>query len=421
MNDPTVDPDRLSWVAVPPGSDFPIQNLPFGVVAAEGSERHAVVAIGEQTLDLAVLHDAGMFVGIGVPDGVFSAGSLNPYLALGNPVWRATRHRIGELLDAAHSELRDSPLVSRALRPQDEATQVLPMEVGDYVDFYSSEQHATNVGEMFRPGGDPLLPNWKHLPVAYHGRSSTVVVSTTDIRRPTGQRRPTDGGRPPFGPSASLDIELEVGFVTGPGNLLGEPVPIANAEDHIFGLCLVNDWSARDLQAWEYRPLGPFLGKSFATTISPWLVQLDALAPYRVPQPRQDPVPLPYLAAPEDAAFDLHLEADLNGTTITQTEFREMYWTAPQQLAHVTVNGTRIRAGDLYASGTVSGRAPASFGSLLELSWNGTRPIELDDGTARFFLEDGDTVTLRGWCGGDDRPRIGFGTCRGTVVPGTPA
>jgi fumarylacetoacetase len=292
---------------------------------------------------------------------------------------------------------------------------ILPIDIGDYVDFYSSIEHATNVGRMFRPDDPPLLPNWRHLPVGYHGRASSILVSGAPVVRPHGQRRGAAG--PTFGPSQRLDIELEVGFLTGAANRLGTPLPIGQAEDHIFGICLINDWSARDIQAWEYQPLGPYLGKSFATTMSPWVVTLDALAPYRVAAPYQDPAPLPYLVSDSNAALDLNLEIKLNGDVISRTSFRNMYWTMAQQLAHAASNGTNIRAGDLYGSGTVSGPSRGSLGSLLELSWNATIDIELSDGSTRTFLEDGDTVVLRGWCQAEGYARIGFGECAGTVLP----
>jgi fumarylacetoacetase len=297
-----------------------------------------------------------------------------------------------------------------------DAQMHLPVDVGDYVDFYSSLEHATNVGRLFRPDEPPLLPNWRHLPIGYHGRSSSIVVDGTPIVRPSGQRKPPDGD-PVFGPTRRLDIELEVGFITGNGGALGVPISVDDAEDHIFGLVLVNDWSARDIQAWEYRPLGPFLGKSFATSISPWVVPLQALAPYRVTAPTQDPPALPYLTIEPNRGIDMNLTVDLNGTTITTTNFRHMYWTMAQQLAHATANGANVRAGDLFASGTVSGLEATALGSLLEMTRNGVEPIRLDDGNNRTFLEDGDRITLRGWCTSDGAPRIGFGSCRGVVAP----
>jgi fumarylacetoacetase len=305
---------------------------------------------------------------------------------------------------------------------------VVPMEIGDYVDFYSSLEHATNLGKILRPNSEPLLPNWRHMPIAYHGRASTVVIDDTPIVRPNGQRKPAGADTPVFGPTQRLDIELEVGFVTGPGNRLGHPIRAAAAREHIFGLVLVNDWSARDIQAWEYQPLGPFLGKSFATTISPWIVTMDALEPFRTNGPQQDPQPLPYLHGNDRAAYDIKLEVDLSSetmraakvapVTIARTNFKELYWSMAQQLAHVTVNGTQIRPGDLYASGTISGNTPDSRGSFIELTWNATEPINLPGGEVRGFLQDGDEVTIRGWCQSGEF-RIGFGSVRGKIVAAT--
>ena len=310
---------------------------------------------------------------------------------------------------------------------RDGAEMRVPMEIGDYVDFYSSIEHATNLGRLFRPNAEALLPNWRWLPVGYHGRSGTIVIDGTAIRRPSGQRKPPDASAPDFGPSRRLDIELEMGFVSGAGNELGMPIAIADADEHIFGLLLVNDWSARDIQAWEYQPLGPFLGKSFATTISPWVVTLDALEPFRVAGPVQEPPPLPYLQVNHPWAYAVNLAVELQSeqmrarglvpATISRTNFRDMYWNVAQQLAHATANGAVARPGDLFASGTISGTAPASQGSFIELSWNGERPIDLPGGETRRFLEDGDEVALRGWCERDGARRIGFGAARGRIEP----
>ena len=408
MSDPTLDPRLGSWVPVPEGSDFPIQNLPYGVFRPSGDTPRVGVAIGEHVLDLAAAQAAGAIDEL--PQGIFAAPALNRFMALGRRAWRRNREQVSAVLAG------DRPDGAGAwLHRQEDVAMERPVEIGDYVDFYSSLHHATNVGMMFRPDAEPLLPNWRHLPVAYHGRASSVVVSGAPVVRPSGQRSGPDG--PVFGPTVRLDIEMEVGFVTGVGNPLGTSIPVGSAEDHIFGLCLVNDWSARDIQAWEYQPLGPFLGKSFATTMSPWIVALDALAPFRVAPPPQDPAPLDYLAVDGDAAFDLQLEIRLNGEMVSRPPFREMYWTAAQQLAHATVNGTNVRTGDLYASGTVSGETPDTLGCLLEMTWNGARPLSLAGGEQRTYLEDGDEVVLRGWCERDGATRIGFGECAGTVVP----
>ncbi len=399
---------------VDPDSDFPVQNLPFGVFTRGGGIPQIGVAIGRQIIDMAALSRAGAFEAIDISIRVFDQPNLNAFLGSGPQVWSPVRAVVSRLVTVGAPP--GSPAPGSFLVPMAETKMQLPIAVGDYVDFYSSLEHATNVGRMFRPDDPPLLPNWRHLPVGYHGRSSSIVVGGTPIRRPSVPRKPPDG-EPVFSPTQRLDIELEVGFVTGRGNRHGEPIAIGHAERHIFGLVLVNDWSARDIQAWEYRPLGPFLGKSFATSISPWIVPLAALAPYRVPAPPQEPKPLPYLAAPSNLGIDLNLTIELNGTTISETNFRHMYWTMAQQLAHATANGTNVRPGDLYASGTVSGPEPDSLGSLLELSRNGTRPIALDGGETRTFLEDGDEVILSGWCGGNGSLRIGFGRCTGVITP----
>jgi fumarylacetoacetase len=348
-----------------------------------------------------------------------AAPTLNPFLELGRSAWQETRQRIIGLLSTDEFDR----LPDGALHEIESVDMRLPFEPGDYVDFYSSIEHATNLGKMFRPDSEALLPNWRHLPVGYHGRASSVVVSGTAVRRPSGQLKPLDVP-PAYAPTAELDVELEVGFVTGPGNALGEPIPIERAGDHIFGLVLVNDWSARDIQRWEYQPLGPFLGKSFATSVSPWVVTLEALSPFLTAAPDQDPPPLDYLRTPENWAVDLELEVLIQSPgmdepiVISRTNFSRMYWTMAQQLAHLTSNGTNVRPGDLYASGTVSGADPGSYGSLIEMTWGGERPISLTDGTDRRFLEDGDTVILRGWCDRPGEVRIGFGECVGTVVAG---
>ncbi|RLE15941.1 MAG: fumarylacetoacetase [Actinobacteria bacterium] len=413
----TADQSRTSWVQVPDGSDFPIQNLPYGVFA-DASGVRCGVAIGDAVFDLARAESAGLFTNTGLDRDTFRCESLNDFLGHSRGVWSSVRNHIADILDRSnpggrsfcekHHLIIDHPVQMR-----------IPIEVGDYVDFYSSEQHATNVGKLFRPDGDSLFPNWKHLPVGYHGRAGTVVVSGTPINRPSGQRRSPQG--PVFGPSRKLDMELEVGFVTGGGPGFGIAIPIDEAEHHIFGLCLVNDWSARDIQAWEYVPLGPFLGKSFATTISPWIVPLEALEPFRVPAGDQEPAPLPYLTTDHRIGVDIDLSVSItpNGSSeereVTATSFTNMYWTMAQQLAHATVNGATVRPGDLFASGTVSGPTRDEFGSLLEITWNGTDPIEYPDGSTRTFLEDGDTVTIRGRCTAEDAVPIGFGECLGTI------
>jgi fumarylacetoacetase len=402
-----------SWFQVPESSPFPVTNLPYGVFSAGGEAPRVGVALGDQVLDLAPLAAAE-----GLDGGhVFQAPTLNPFLALGRPAWQAVRSWLVELLASeAYREVVESHLV-----PQSDVTLHLPFEVGDYVDFYSSEHHAHNVGRIFRPDTEPLTPNWKHLPIGYHGRSGTIVVSGTDVVRPCGQRKAPDAAVPTYGPSMRLDIEAEVGFVVGVPSALGDPVTADRFADHIFGVCLLNDWSSRDIQAWEYVPLGPFLGKSFATSVSPWVVPLEALEAARVDAPAQDPEVLPYLRRGEPWGLDLALEVAWNGTVVSRPPFDQMYWTPDQQLAHMTVNGASVRTGDFYASGTVSGPERDQRGSFLELTWGGKEPVTLADGSTRSFLEDGDEVTITAWAPGADGTRIGFGEVTGRILPARPA
>jgi fumarylacetoacetase len=384
-----------TWVPVPDGSDFPLENLPFGIFRPRNEEARVGVRIGDHVLDVAA---AGLDVEL------TARPSLNPLLASGRG--GALRDRVSELLTG--------PERMDVLLPIDDVIVMLPIEVVDFIDFYSSLHHATNLGKILRPDAEPLLPNWRHLPVAYHGRSRTVVVSGTPVMRPEGLI-PDPDGIPHLSPTRALDIELEVGFVVG-----GPPVARIepdHADRHVFGVVLLNDWSARDIQAYEYQPLGPHLAKSFATTISPWVVTIDALRPFLVEPPEQDPEPDPYLKAALPWGLDLNLSIELNGEQIAATNFSHMYWTFAQQLAHITVNGAFTGAGDIFGSGTVSGPDKAERGSLVELTWRGAEPLVLTDGSTRTFLEDGDVVTLRGWCGGDgDRPRIGFGEATGEIV-----
>jgi fumarylacetoacetase len=419
---PTTDPSLRSWVDVAPESHFPIQNLPYGVFRRSGEAPRVGVAIGDFVLDLAALEREGL---LAAPElrGAFTGPSLNTFLARGRPAWTAARAAIGRLLRHDEPTLRDrGSLRAQVLVRQSEIELLLPVEIGDYTDFYSSREHATNVGIMMRGPENALMPNWLHLPVAYHGRASSIVVSGTDVRRPCGQTKADNAPAPTFGPSRSLDFELEMGFFIGPGNRLGEPIPVENAADHIFGMVLVNDWSARDIQKWEYQPLGPFLAKNFATTISPWVVPLDALRPFRCPGPQQEPEPLPYLRSVGDWAFDVHLEVLLQTASldrphrIAASNMKYLYWNICQQLAHHAVNGCNLRPGDLLATGTISGPTPDSAGSLLELAWKGTRPVELPNGERRVFLQDGDRLTLTGWCQGPGY-RVGFGEATGRILP----
>jgi fumarylacetoacetase len=420
----TTDPALRSFVPVPPDSHFPIQNLPYGVFQRHGAGLSIGVAIGEQVLDLTLLERHGLFNGPQLRNHrVFAAGKLNELMALGRPAWSEARARISRLLRDDEPTLRDDvSLRSRALVPRSDIEMLLPADIGDYTDFYSSREHATNVGTMLRGADNALMPNWLHLPVAYHGRASSVVISGTDVVRPCGQSKPEKTDSPVFGPTRSLDFELEMAVLVGTGNVLSRPVPIDRAEEHLFGLVLLNDWSARDIQAWEYQPLGPFLAKNFATSISPWVVTLEALEPFRTTGPVQQPEPLPYLRAAGPGAFDIHLEVHLQGATastphiVCKSNFKYLYWNMAQQLAHHTVNGCNLRPGDLLASGTISGPSPDSFGSLLELTWRGTKPLTLSSGEQRTFLQDGDRVTITGWCQGEGF-RVGFGEVTGVVRP----
>ena len=406
-----------TWLDLDDDSPFSLANLPYGVVLCDRLPgRRVVVRVGEQVLDLARLAERGLVPG----EEWWAAGSLNAFMASGAARWREVRARLQDLL-VDEGRMDD---VATALLPLDETTPVLPFEVADYVDFYASEHHATNVGRLLRPGQEPLLRNWRHLPIGYHGRSGTVVVSGTDVRRPQGQRLPdgtTTGDAPPeLGPSRKLDFEAEVGWVVGVPSTQGEPVPVGAFADQVFGVCLVNDWSARDIQAWEYQPLGPFLGKSFATSISPWVVPLDALEAARRPvQSMTDGGLLPYLREPEPWGFDLALEVQVNGTLVSRPPYARMHWSAAQMLAHLTVNGASVRSGDLYASGTVSGPSRSEFGSLIELSDNGAATVLLDDGSTRTFLEDGDVVTISATAAGPDGGRIGLGEVTGRILPAT--
>jgi fumarylacetoacetase len=423
--DPTTDPALRSWVHVATESHFPIQNLPYGVFRPRPGESPRVgVAIGAHVLDLAVLEAAGLFDAPALRGrAVFGQPTFNDFLALGRRAWREARATVSRLLHQDEPALRDNAdLRASALIPMANVEMLLPATIGDYTDFYSSREHATNVGTMMRGPDNALQPNWLHLPVAYHGRASSIVVSGTDVRRPRGQTKGDKDAAPTFGPSRSLDFELEMGFFVGPGNPLGQPIPIEQAPEHIFGMVLVNDWSARDIQRWEYVPLGPFLAKNFATTISPWVVTLDALEPFRTAGPKQEPAPLPYLRSPGDWAFDIHVEILLQSATmdrphvISRSSAKYLYWNVCQQLAHHAVNGCNLRPGDLLASGTISGPAPDSYGSMLELAWKGTKPIALPNGEKRVFLQDGDRVTLTGWCQGEGY-RVGFGEAAGRVLP----
>lgn len=419
---PKIDKELRSWIPVPAGSDFPIQNIPFGIGSWNGGPPVPVTRIGDRVVDLSILAEAGLLDGTGIAREAFLAPQLNDAMRNGKAGMRKLRERLIELLSEDNAELRDdNDLREDALLAAGQVKMMLPVQIGDYTDFYSSREHATNVGSMLRDPANALLPNWLHLPVGYHGRASSIIPSGTPVRRPMGQTRPDPNAPPVFGPTKQLDLELEVAFVTFDGKPLGERITTAEAEDHIFGLLLFNDWSARDIQAWEYVPLGPFLAKNFASSVSPWIVTLDALGPFRVAGPAQDPQPLPYLRSAGDHSFDIRLEASLlpeggKENIICRTNFKHMYWSMAQQLAHHTVNGCNIRCGDLMASGTISGPTEDSYGSMLELTWRGTKPFKLDDGSERKFIQDGDTIILRGHCEKDGL-RIGFGEVSAKVLP----
>ncbi|MFF7991401.1 fumarylacetoacetase [Kitasatospora xanthocidica] len=399
-----------SWLASAQDSPFGVHNLPYGVFTAadQPGRRRIGVRVGDFVLDAGAAARAA-----GAPSALLDADSLNPLMAAGRPVWTRVRADLTTWL--TDESFREA--LSPALLPVADVDLHLPFEVADYVDFYASEHHATNLGRIFRPGSEPLTPNWKHLPIGYHGRAGTVVVSGTPVVRPHGQRKAPADPAPSFGPTRRLDIEAEVGFVVGAPSELGKPVALDDFREHVFGVCLLNDWSARDIQAWEYVPLGPFLGKSFATSISPWIVPLDALQHARVTPPHRDVEPLAYLddRDGEPWGLDLAMEVRLNGHLVSRPPFATMYWTAQQQLTHMTVNGASLRTGDLFASGTVSGPEPDTRGALIELTWNGEEPLKLADGTTRTFLEDGDEVAITATAPGPDGVVVGFGEVTGRV------
>ena len=416
----SIDPQLKSWVDVPAHSDFPIQNLPFGIFRTISNTAPRVcTAIGDSVVDLAVLNYLTLLEELEIDQSVFNAPSLNPLMSLGKEKTRALRLRVAELLSAGNKEAVD--FAWHFLHPMDKVELLMPIEVGDYTDFYSSIEHATNVGKMFRDPESALLPNWRHLPVGYHGRASSIVVSGTPVRRPHGQQIPKGATQPVFGPSRLLDFELEMAFVVGKDKSLGDRIAVDEAEDYIFGMVLFNDWSARDIQKWEYVPLGPFLGKSFASTISPWVVTLDALEPFRVAGPEQTPPVLPYLQSSGKKNFDIQLEVLIEAEggaphRVCHSNFKYMYWNMAQQLAHHTVNGCNLKVGDMCASGTISGPEPGSYGSMMEISWQGTKPVDMPDGSQRTFIKDGDRVIMRGFAEKDGL-RIGFGEAAGKVLP----
>jgi fumarylacetoacetase len=416
------DPNLRSWIEVPHASDFPIQNIPFGVVSY-GEGPKPATRVGDTVVDLSILADFGYFDELDIKDlSIFYEPVLNDFISLGKHVRMAVRERLSELFCESCSDLKNNTeACNLALKHLNEVEVLMPIAVGDYTDFYSSIEHATNVGIMFRDPDNALLPNWRHLPVGYHGRSSSIVASGASIHRPKGQTKPNDDEPPVFGPSRLFDFELEIAFVTSGQTKLGESIPVENAEDHIFGLVIFNDLSARDIQKWEYVPLGPFLSKSFGSVISPWIVTLEALEPFRIEGPKQEPEVLPYLKTQGKRNFDIHLQVYIQPekgepSLVCRSNFKYMYWNMAQQLVHQTVNGCNINPGDMYASGTISGPTPDSYGSMLELSWRGSKPLTLQDGSQRKFINDNDTIIMKGYAQ-NDKVRIGFGESVTKVLP----
>jgi fumarylacetoacetase len=410
-----------TWVEIPKNSDFTIYNLPFGVFKNKKLNPRIGVAIGDKIVDLSILDQEGFFANLFLPEGLFLTESLNEMIALGKVQTRKIRERVQHLLLAENEELRDHSIRGKVMVNRKEAEMLLPVKIGDYTDFYSSIEHATNVGAIFRDPDNALLPNWKHLPVGYHGRASSIIPSGVPIHRPKGQFKDPDMEKPAFGPSRRLDFELELAFITGKQTKLGDSISTSEAEDYIFGFVLFNDWSARDIQAWEYVPLGPFLGKSFASSISPWVVTIEALEQFRIEGPVQEPEVLDYLKYDRLGNFDLKLEVYIQpegqkASKVTTSNFKYMYWNVAQQLAHHTVNGCNINVGDMMASGTISGKDETSYGSMLELSWKGTKAVKLETGEERKFIEDGDTVIMKGF-GEKDGIRVGFGEVSAKVLP----
>jgi fumarylacetoacetase len=416
------NPKRKSWLEVPTDSDFPIQNIPFGVFLTKDDVITIGTRIGDYAIDLGALQQLNYFADIDLTDDMFMQDTLNDFISDGKKTWRLVRNRIGDLFDAKNAELRDNTdHRETVVFKMEDVEMQLPVLIGDYTDFYSSKEHATNVGAMFRDPENALLPNWLHIPVGYHGRSSTIVPSGIPVHRPMGQTLPAGEHTPVFGASRSIDFELETAFITTDANIMGENIPLHEAEDYIFGMVLLNDWSARDIQKWEYVPLGPFLAKNFASSISPWIVTMDALEPFRTKGPKQNPSPLPYLQQKGKHAFDINLEVSIapencEATLVSTSNFKYMYWSMSQQLTHHTSNGCRINSGDMMGSGTISGPTPNSYGSMLELTWGGKNPIKMKDGTERKFINDNDTVIMKGYCENKEI-RIGFGEVASKLLP----
>ena len=416
------DTNRKSWLEVPANSDFPIQNIPFGVFLTKENIVTVGTRIGDFAIDLGALQQLNYFEGIELTDDMFMQDTLNDFISDGQKTWRLVRNRIAELFDATNPKLQNNAKdLDIIIFKMEDVEMQLPVLIGDYTDFYSSKEHATNVGKMFRDPENALLPNWLHIPVGYHGRSSSIVPSGIPVHRPMGQTLPNGETTPVFGPSRSVDFELETAFITTDVNIMGENIAVTEAEDYIFGMVLLNDWSARDIQKWEYVPLGPFLAKNFASSISPWIVTMDALEPFRTKGPKQEPTPLPYLQQKGKHSFDINLEVAIQPenakpTVVSHSNFKYLYWSMCQQLAHHTSNGCRVNSGDMMGSGTISGPTEDSFGSMLELTWGGKNPIKLNDGTERKFINDNDTVIMKGFCQ-NGHVRIGFGEVSSKLLP----
>ena len=416
------NPDRKSWLDISINSDFPIQNIPFGVFLTRENIVTVGTRIGDFAIDLGALQQLNYFEGIELTDDVFMQDTLNDFISDGKKTWRLIRNRIADIFDINNNTLKENKKHRDiVIFNMKDVEMQLPVFIGDYTDFFSSKEHATNTGTMFRDPENALLPNWLHIPVGYHGRSSTIVPSGIPVHRPNGQTLPVGETQPIFGPSKAVDFELETAFITTDANIMGDNIPVGEAEDYIFGMVLLNDWSARDIQKWEYVPLGPFLAKNFASSISPWIVTMDALEPFRVASPKQEPKPLDYLQQNGNHAFDINLEVAIQAEkadtlVISKSNFKYMYWTMSQQLAHHTSNGCRVNSGDMMGSGTISGPTPDSYGSMLELTWGGKNPVKMPDGSERKFINDGDTVIMKGFCQ-NDKVRIGFGEVSSKLLP----
>ena len=419
------NPNLKSFIEVDSNNHFPIQNLPFGIFKSNSNKDapRAGVAIGNYVIDLAELEEAGLFNEISSEKNIFNQSSLNSFMALGKTVWTSVRNKISQLLRHDEPTLRDNIALRKlAIYNRNDITMLIPIEVKGYTDFYSSREHATNLGKLFRPNDNPLTPNWLHMPIGYDGRASSIVVSGTDFHRPCGQIRLGNDGEPQYSESKALDTEIEIAFIVGTPSKFGQPISVHDVPEHIFGMVLLSDWSARDIQRWEYVPLGPFLGKNFCTSISPWIVTMDALEPFRTKCCKQDPKPLPYLQSSREYAYDINLELSIksdemsNEYCISKTNYNGIYWDICQQLAHHSVNGCPVNTGDILASGTISGTDPKSYGSLVELTWGGQNPIKLPNGEERTFIQDHDTISINGCCNGNGY-KVGFGDVTATILP----